>query len=266
MKNELNVKQSQRETGNKIKEELSKYLQGMKVNVSYTNLNFKYGKGYTFYIYHNKNNYDYKKININYVEEIEIMDYVLFILECLNKNGKNIVEHISTAEEKYIIEILENTGVHNIYVFDGYLCDTKSDNQIDLSCIDSLNYDRVESKIEIVVDDEEFLVDLVQEEIIWTNEPDYDRENSETIDNDFMYKLCDKWNKIKNIWGILLYSHEDECLKIKDNETGNINDLVGKDDINYVKFNPKENKIYIEYDEDEYGFTGFELSTIGIEY
>lgn len=263
MKNRLNIKQLQKEIGIKIKEELSKKF--MRVDIGFVNLDYKDGKGYVFYIYNFEDIYSYMKINVNFVQDAKVEDYVKFILDCIDKN-KNLEIHEATPEERYIIQILEQTGVHDIYIFDGCLCNTKNDNEIDLSCVDELKYSRIESKIEIVVDDEEFLVDLAQEEIVWTNEPDYDKESEEIIDNNFMYRLCNKWNQIKGIWCNLLYSDKDECLMLKDLETGNINVLVGLDDINYIKFNKKENKIYVEYDKDNYGFTGFGLSTIGIEY
>jgi hypothetical protein len=254
------IEQLQLEMGKKIKEELSKEFK--RVDVGYVNLDYSVTKGYVFYLYAYMDNYDYIKVNVNFVEDATVENYVHFILESVDKN-ENITEHFASAEERYIIDILNETNLDSIYVFDG--CLYADEYEIGLNDIDYISYDKINSILEIYSDEEKFEINLKDETIEYI-EDDIKAETTEIIDNSFMHKICNEWNQIEGIWGILLYNDEDECLRIKDLETGNINELAGLDDINYIKLDKAKKKIYVEYDEDECGFSSFELSLVGIEY
>lgn len=255
-----NQKQLQVEIGTKIGAELSEKLQGAKVEVCYINLRYKKDRGYTFYIYSNQ--YDYRKITVNYVPGVTIENYTNFIIGCLNNEDECVLNHVASSEEKYVVDIINRTNAENLYVIDGRLMGEGFEIGLDDN-VEYLSYNKLSGTLEIQSAGEKFEIDLVKENIIFVNE--YEPE-AKPINNNFMHKVCNSWNQIKGIWAILLYSDEDECLRIKDIETGNITDLVGLDNINYIRLNEREKKICVEYVEDEHGFTGFELSLAGIEY
>lgn len=253
MENELNVKQLQKESGIKIKEELSKKLDGIKVDVAYANSDYISGKGFAFYIYHNKNNYDYKKINVNYVEEAKVIDYVLFILECLNKNDENVTEHIATAEEKYIIDILNKIQAEKLYIFDG--CLYGNGYEIGLDDVDYIAHDKINNILEIYSDEEKFEIDLLD----GTIESEED-DNGEPITVNFIEKVVEKFNEL-NYWCKLFCDRD--MIYIRDKETNNIQELVAIDDMDYVSL--KNRKLFVSHSEDEYGFDSFTINEDGIE-
>lgn len=270
MEKELNVKQLQLEMGNKIKEELSRYF--FKIDIGYVNLDYSVSKGYVFYIYNYINEYDYAIINTNFVVGATPEYYVDFIINCIEEN-KNLVEHFASPEEKFILDVLGKNKVKNLYVFEGELYSKNDYEGIDLSSVDYIAFDKINNILVIYSDEEQFEINLTDETINWLTEPDYedetadyDREESgEIIDNDFLHTLCNKWNQLQGIWGILLY--EDECLKIKDIKNENINELVALDDINFIKFNKEKKEIFVGYDNaDDENFTSFKLTKDGIEY
>lgn len=257
MKKLKNVNQLQKEIGELVKERLSENLNGMKVEVSFINADYKTGKGYEFYVYHNNNNYDYKKVNVNYVENASVIDYALFVLESLTVNN-NYIEHIASPEEKYISEILEATNVHKLFIIDGILYDSESDNSITLADIDEISYNIVDCKMVITDDDEIFTVDLVQEQITSNL---YDEPVGETITADFIQKLVNEWNKL-DMWCKL--SNDRDVIYLKDKETGNVQELLGVDDIEMIKFS--NNELFMEFDKEKNGFTSLVINKNGIEY
>lgn len=245
--------------GEQLKKDLENYF-NTKVEIAYVNEDYNsVSQGFMIYLYLDK--YNYKKIGLNYLPCLDTNDYIGSVKYALENNRFDI--HIASIEEIYISQILKKNTIHDLYIFDGWLMGNGY--EIDLNDVDYFSHDKMNSLLEIWSDEEKFEIDLLDETIEFI-EPDCKIEKAEPIDNKFMNKLCDSWNRIKDTWCTLSYSNKDECLKLKDIETGNITTLAALDDINYIKLDEREKKLIVEYDEDEYGFTGFTLSTVGIEY
>lgn len=94
-------------------------------------------------------------------------------------------------------------------------------------------------------------------------ELDEEIENTELITNEFIKRVATEFNKL-NYWCSLAFLEDTEILCLLDKETGNLQELLGKDDIERIEL--KNNKLNIEFDEDKNGFTACTINEFGIEY
>ncbi|SMC19403.1 hypothetical protein SAMN02745134_00820 [Clostridium acidisoli DSM 12555] len=244
------INQKQKELGNEISSKLTEIL-GKKVEIGFV---LGEDKGFIFDIFDDK--YDYKKIRLNYLKDIEINLYISYILDALKQEKYEI--HEPTAEERYVIDILEETGVENLYIIDGILCNVASEYEIDLSCVDALSYNRPECNIYITSDEEQFYVDLVNEKIEVLGE-DISDDEVETITPEFLQKVSEAWNSL-NYWCSLEF--DDNFIYLYDKEHNKKTKLLAIDDIELIKF--KNNEIDIDFDEDENGFDCLSINKYGV--
>lgn len=244
------INQQQKELGREISSKLTEIL-GEKVEVGFILSN---DKGFIFDIYDDK--YDYKKIQLNYIKDITIDEYVSCILYSLKHEKFEC--HESTSEERYVIDILEETGIENLYIIDGILCDVKGEYEVDLSCVEQLTYDRVECNMYITSDEEQFYIDLVNEKIEMLGQETYEDE-METITPEFLQKVADEWNKL-NYWCSLEF--DNNFIYLYDKEYNKKTELLAIDDIELIKF--KDNEIDIDFDEDENGFDCLTIDRYGV--
>lgn len=244
------INQQQKKLGNQISSKLTNML-GKKVEIGFV---LGQDKGFIFDIFDDK--YDYKKIQLNYLKDIESDLYISYILDALQQEKYEL--HESTPEERYIIDILEETGIENLYIIDGILCNAGNEYEIDLSCVEQLSYDRVECKMHIVSDEEEFDIDLINEEIKMLGEELYDDE-IETITPEFLQKVTDEWNSL-NYWCSLEF--DNNFIYLYDKEHNKKTELLAIDDIELIKF--KDCTIDIDFDEDENGFDCLSIDRYGV--
>jgi hypothetical protein len=244
------INQQQKELGNEISSKLTEIL-GKKVEIGFV---LGEDKEFIFDIFDDK--YDYKKIQLNYLNNITSDEYISHILYLLQQEKYEF--HESTPEERYIIDILEETEIENLYIIDGILCNIGSEYEIDLSCVDELSYNRIECKMHIISDDEEFDIDLINEEIKMLGEELSDDE-VETITSEFLQKVTDEWNKL-NYWCLLEF--DNNFIYIIDKEHNKKTELLAIDDIELIKF--KNNEIDIDFDMDENGFDCLSIDRYGV--
>lgn len=249
----------QLQLGNCIVNELLN--QGKKVKISYTNLNYAKGKGFTIRVYLNE--YDYKEYNLKYLPDTKVEEYFNCI-SCMDRD-KSYRLHKSTADERYLIDILELQEIN--YHIDGdflYIGDDFNENAIDTTEIEELHYNKSYTFILISQEDgTEIKLDLANERIIYTeNEEDEELEKAEIITIDFIKRLVSEFNKL-NYWCSLVF--KDNSIYIVDKETNNLQELIDIDDIDIIKL--KDNKLSIEFiDEDENGFNCCLIDKKGIQY
>ncbi|AJA49549.1 hypothetical protein CPAST_c34880 [Clostridium pasteurianum DSM 525 = ATCC 6013] len=244
------INQQQKELGNEISSKLTEIL-GKKVEVGFL---LGKDKGFIFDIFDDK--YDYKKIQLNYLKDIESDLYISYILDALKQEKYEF--HESTPEERYVIDILEETKSENLYIIDGILCNIGNEYEIDLSCVDALSYNRPECNIYITSDEEQFYIDLVNEKIEMLGEESYEDE-VETITPEFLQKVTDEWNSL-NYWCSLEF--DNNFIYLYDKEHNKKTELLAIDDIQLIRF--KDNTIDIDFDEDENGFDCLSIDRYGV--
>lgn len=164
----------------RISEEVTKRLkQDLHLNVTtgFVYGNENEGTEFLFYVWNNK--YDYTEIQLasiqNLTKEIKNLEdkdllniYTVAALQSLKDKGKNTEEHKSTAEERYVVDILEENNVKDLYVLDGCLYSKEFTEGIDLDDISSLNYSTTDKILHLMdYGLEEFSIDINKEEITW---------------------------------------------------------------------------------------------------
>ncbi|MBC2580844.1 hypothetical protein [Clostridium sp. DJ247] len=226
-----------------------------RIEISYCNEDYEGDKEFIVYIYSNK--YDYKKVYLNYLEGISSTNEYFTAVKYALIQGEFYV-HTASAEEKYIQEVLESTGVTNLYISDGCLCSTKNEcDDIGLDYIDSIKYNKAERMIEITVIEEKFKIDLVNETITYREE-----NNVESIAMDSINRVVDIWNKL-NYWCSL--GLKDDSIVLLDNESNNSGKIVDISNIDIL--NLKDNVVNIQFlKADEHGFDCCSINQYGIEY
>lgn len=173
----------------RISEEVTKRLkQDLHLNVTtgFVYGNENEGTEFLFYVWNDR--YNYTKIQLasiqNLTKEIKNLDdkdllniYTVAALQSLKDKGKNTEEHKSTAEERYVTDILEENNVKDLHVIDGCLYSKEFTEGIDLSDIRALNYSTA-NKILHLMDYglEEFDIDLNRGKITWINEDELNYE------------------------------------------------------------------------------------------
>lgn len=118
------------------------------------------------YIYNNNSKYDYQKYALDYDDNNKDDSNYCSELIYQMLNGMFINNHESSAEERYIQDILEETECKGLFILDGMLCDSNNEISVDLSAIDTLHYDRIGSQIIIINDgDDAYKIDLATKKI-----------------------------------------------------------------------------------------------------
>lgn len=136
---------------------------------------------FLFYIHENK--YDYKQIFVKQLNEVSkntIHDEVEFYAACVTEKieNRNYDNHVSTVEERFIIDKLEENNCKNLYVMGNELYENGNLDAIYIPDIDVLNYDKNENSIYIETnDDGRFYIDLNGETITWINEDETEEED-----------------------------------------------------------------------------------------
>lgn len=231
-------------------------LQDKKVHISYTNLNYAKGKGYTIRIY--ENNYDFRQYNLNYISGSTVEEYI----NCINymDKDKSYILHRSTADERYLIDIAEALEV-NYYIDSDFLyIGDDMENAIDVTEIKELHYIKGKLCVFITNEDEEKIkLDLAREEIIYLEEED---DNTEPLTIDFIKNVVAEFNKL-NYWCNLVF--KDNGIYILHKESNNLQELIDIDNIDVISL--KDNVLFIGFsDEDENGFTSCLIDKHGIQY
>lgn len=139
-------------------------LEGMFNSKVETGWSFSEDTYMLIYLYDKDNKYNYQKFEIEYIEDKDDADYCSELVNMM-LNG-TCDYHESSCEERYLSDILEETGVKNLYIMNGRLYDSTGEIDIDLSAIDRLDYDKSGANIVLQEDDGYmYQVDMVQEYI-----------------------------------------------------------------------------------------------------
>lgn len=147
---------------------LSNLLQHKKVTNSYLfyDENMSDDKpDFVFCIWDNKYNYKevcIKQFNIPFgLNKVDF--YVSLIIEALESEDYNI--HISTLEERFIIDKLEENKCKILYISGNVLINEGDDENIYIPDIKNLHYDDETNRIYIRADYESYVIDLSHETI-----------------------------------------------------------------------------------------------------
>lgn len=270
MKN-LNIPKMTIEEMDKVQKELVNNIEsrfkeiGKTVNLSYTEYGYNTERDIIINIYSNK--YDYKRVSYVFDPTLNAETYVLGALSAIKEEGK-FKEHIASPEEIYIIELLEATKCKGLYVLDGQLHSDNSDSTVDLSAIEEMHYNKVDSTITFIEDNgEKSSVNLATETIICVdiNSSGLTQEeiaNAEPITIEFINQVVKQWNGL-NYWCFL--ELEDTTIYLLDKKTNSKTKLIDINNIESIIF--KDKTLFVSFiKEDEHGFNCLELNESGIDY
>ena len=105
---------------------------------------------------------NYEKYVIPYKEGLEASEICGEVIRKMLDGDCEVFE--PSLEEKYISDMLQETGIEKLDIYDGELIDYRNHINVDLSCVQVLKYDRIESNIIIILDDDsKYEVDLCEE-------------------------------------------------------------------------------------------------------
>jgi len=151
------IKKKMMKVASEYKAILEKEL-GNKVRFSYIE-----NERLIFHVYSNE--YDYKVIYIKYKED-EILDIANIIKYALT--SKKYTEHIASAEEIFISNLIKEYGTNNLHIFDGELMNRYSTEILSLQYIKTMEFNR-HSKILKAEDTfgEKYIIDFVRDEFNW---------------------------------------------------------------------------------------------------
>lgn len=157
----------QKDLVDNIKKELD--LIGLKNNLSYYGIKTESERGIIIKIYDDKENrYNYKEVSYQFNPEIEAKYYVESALSNINNIKGEFKQYIATAEEIYTHELLKACNCKELYIIDGELHSDNSEYIVDLTSIESLEYNKVDATIKFVEDSEEVtIVNLATQTIKW---------------------------------------------------------------------------------------------------
>ena len=128
-------------------------LEGMlqcKVEVGWS---FSSGISMSINVYDKDSKYNYQKYEIDYIDD-DSKDDSNYCAELIYQmlNGMFTIYHESTAEERFISDILEETECKKLFILDGRLCDSNSEISVNLSSLDVCKYDRTEANFILIED------------------------------------------------------------------------------------------------------------------
>ncbi|WP_129598449.1 hypothetical protein [Anaerophilus nitritogenes] len=155
----------QKKMGNWLQSELEEKF--YKVEIAYLNLGYDTKRGFTVYIY--ENDYDYKQIGLNFVKDVldvtKYVETVLYVLE----NGEYHT-HEASVNEKFIIDLLKENKVKNMFVIDGEIYGLTWDiDPISICTIEEITYNVDNSMLYITIDEGykyKYALDFINDGII----------------------------------------------------------------------------------------------------
>lgn len=156
--------------GQELKNKLENYF-NTRIEISYCNEDYEKNKGFIVDIYSNE--YDYKKVNLSYLEHRSTANEYFELVKYAIAEGKVHIYEAS-ADEIYIGKILQEMEVENLYILDGVLYAKNDPDGVSLRDIDYISLDRINSILEIW-NGEKFEVNLLDETIRFLDN-NYDKE------------------------------------------------------------------------------------------
>ncbi|MGF7057218.1 hypothetical protein [Brassicibacter mesophilus] len=162
LKEKISVKEMdelQKEIGEQLKQHLESL--NLKVEISYINLGYQVNRGYGVFIYNNK--YDYVKIDINFNEEYGFEEHLGIILKLLG--NEKCYYHKASLVERFIVDLLEEKGVKDIFVHDGQIYSDGLEEPLGIKYIHKFEYDEDRFVLTLNDDDYKYIIDLINEEI-----------------------------------------------------------------------------------------------------
>jgi hypothetical protein len=157
----------QKQIANILKAKLEKQMNFTKIDISCVNLDSEEDKSYYIHLY--SSDYNYKKVDLNYVEGFSSDKYITSIKNSLFDGRYE--NHIATPEEIYVGELLRKYKTKGLYIFEGMLFTNDGRYEVSLSDVKYMNYSKKDGTLEFIeVSDECMEIDFINSTIKWINE------------------------------------------------------------------------------------------------
>jgi hypothetical protein len=154
----------QKQIANILKAKLEKQMSFTKVDISCVNLDLEEDKSYYIYLYYS--DYNYKKVDLNYVEGFSSDKYIRSIKNSLFDGRYE--NHIATPEEIYVGELLREYKTKGLYIIEGMLLTNDGTYEVSLRDVKHINYNKTDGILKVIeVSDECMEIDFINSTIKW---------------------------------------------------------------------------------------------------